>query len=122
MPKRSIFSIEEDHSYCWVEWKDGAYWLYGNELGLIEGPCSTAAEAMLGNGMQHGSSFVRLETRLPEAEFRNILELEHVILWGNVDHVSVNDIESASTSVADLIAAYRASKRKERFRPFRPSR
>ena len=120
MPKRPIFLIEEYEGSCWVEWKRGAYWLYGNEVGLEAGPCDTVVDAVIGDGRQFGSSFVQFETRLPEDQLRAVLNLRGVIIFENIDNATVNGVESASTSLEDLIEAYRISKRAERFRVFKP--
>jgi hypothetical protein len=120
MARRSLFSILEEHSYCWVTWSRGAYWLYGNELGRMAGPCTSAADAVARSGFQFGSSVVRFETRLPEAEFRQILELRKVILFDNIDYAEINDVVCVSPSVEHLIETYRLSKAKEKFRTFHP--
>lgn len=89
------FSIEEEStgggvSYCWVEQKADGFYLYGNELGEIGGPCTSPVDAAVGMG--YGMDSVNIDTSFSDCELLAFLKSGALIL-SNVERLTINEQE-----------------------------
>jgi hypothetical protein len=79
-------------SYCWVERRKSGYYLLGNELGKMSGPCITVEEALIVSGFQFGMDYMFIKTTLSTAELKCIMAGPSFIL-SNVSHLVINGIK-----------------------------
>jgi hypothetical protein len=103
-----ILSIDEESnaggsSYCWVEHRKGGYYLFGNELGKMCGPCKTIRGALGGSGFQFGMDYMNIETTLSMAELRSILGNNSTFILSNVSHLTINGDEADPREFTDCI-------------------
>lgn len=92
--KTRIFAVDEESnaggiSFCWVERRKDGYYLFGNELGKMSGPCNTVDDAVSESGFQFGMDYMDIQTTLGTAELRVILGGSSFIL-SNVGHLTIN--------------------------------
>lgn len=104
----TVFSLSEESSaggssYCRVDRRTKGYYLIGNELGEMAGPCSTPLAALGGSGFLFGMGYVTITSCLPVDEFRQALR--HVIM-GNVNVMWVNGVRHEQPTVDAVVAAY----------------
>jgi hypothetical protein len=95
---KAIFAIDEESSaggtsYCWVERRKDGYYLFGNELGKMCGPCDTVHGALAGSGFQFGMDYMFIETTLSMVELRRILRDRTTFILSNVGHLAINGVK-----------------------------
>ena len=106
MKNKTVFEISEDAGACWVVRKKKGFYLIGNELGEMCGPCETVGEALNATGFQFGSDVVEVTCDVSAAELREILE-SPAFLLGNASHLSINGVSVEDVDINSIVAAYK---------------
>ena len=107
---KKVFSISEESSaggssYCWVEHRDDGYFLIGNELGEMAGPCASVPDALEASGFQFAMEFVDIETSISAEQLREALEGPAFIV-DNFAALSINGEEADPVTVDSILRAY----------------
>ena len=115
---RPLFSVEEESSdggssYCWVTKKRGGYYMYGNEIGEMAGPCSTVCGAATSSGRQIGMDYVSIECRIEPDELQEILS-DYTFIFDNFAMLSINGEEVEPIDVHTAVQVYSEQYRKRR--------
>jgi hypothetical protein len=107
-----VFQIEETssdsggYSLCWVTKESDGFYMYGNELGCMAGPCTTVDGAMNISMFQFGMNEWNLRCFLKPEELSVILTSPAFIL-SNVDSVIINDVDTLFPTIAAIVECYR---------------
>src|SRR5882762_10213636 len=106
MKSKSVFSINEESdsggsSFCWVEKNENEYFLYGNELGKMAGPCESIISALNASGLQFGMDYCEIECVVTPKELGDILG-SHAFILGNFSRLTINGKDMNPTDVREI--------------------
>lgn len=111
MKSKSVFSINEESdsggsSFCWVEKNESTYFLYGNELGKIAGPCESIISALNASGFQFGMDYCEIECVVTPEELGDILGSPSFLLR-NFSRLTINGTEMNPADIREITEVYR---------------
>lgn len=94
---QAILLISEENSSglssaCWLLHREDGYYLMGNELGEMAGPCEDLMDAVFGSGFEFGAEDTEILTTLPANVLFSILQ-DPAYLAENIEHLTINGKE-----------------------------
>ena len=110
-----VFQIEEEsdhdgpyvsYSCCWVTKESDGFYLYGNELGCMAGPCHTTEEALNVSMHQFGMAYWNIRCHLPTDDLKEILASPAFVL-SNAGRVAINDFVAPTATAPAVVESYK---------------
>ena len=111
MANNPVFSVTEASgveamSYCWVEEDAGDFFMYGNEIGRMSGPCRSAFWAIrAARGFQFGMDYMAVEASIHPEELRRILSSPSFAL-SRVSSLTINGATVQDVTIDEIMRIY----------------